>query len=67
MHVYLDQSDFQITTMIQRKLIETYENFTQTLTTNCGNIGNAGLIVEAAYGKINFDFKVNIVPGFLIL
>lgn len=67
--VYLDQSDLQITSMIQRNIYETYQNFSEKLMTDCGksrDAGSSSMVFEAAFGSIDFNFKSSIVPGFLI-
>ena len=67
--VFLDKSDLQITSLIERKLFETYANFSEHLMTDCNKSKKAGgspLVFKAAFGNFNFDFKTTIVPGFLI-
>lgn len=67
--VFLDQSDLQVTTLIRKKLYETYSKFSEHLMTDCGKAkeaANTGITFEAAFGQLDFDFKSTIIPGFLL-
>lgn len=66
--VYLDQSDFQKTSFIKRKLYEALHNFTGSLLSDCGKLKRAGglpIVIEVFFGELSFNLKKSIVPGFL--
>lgn len=68
--VFLDQSDLQVTSLIQRKLYEGYKNFTHRIMSDCGKSMKAGdipIVFEAVFGEINSDLRKTIVPGFLVV
>ncbi|CRK87266.1 CLUMA_CG001068, isoform A [Clunio marinus] len=67
--VFLDQTDLQKTSYIQRKLYETYKNFTEGLMTACKRsrkAGNAPIRFDAAAGELNFDMRGTMIPGYII-
>lgn len=67
--VFLDQTDLQKTSYIQRKLYETYQKFTEKLMSDCGKskkAGNTPILFEAAFGDLNFDLKLTIIPGIIL-
>lgn len=67
--VFLDQTDLQKTTFMQKKLYDTYEKFTGSLMTSCDRAKRAGsipIVFEASFGDMNFDMKTTLVPGFVV-
>jgi hypothetical protein len=66
--VFLDKTNIQKASLIQQKLYETYQNFTENLMISCGKskkAGNTPIVFKAAFGDLSFDFKTTIIPGFL--
>jgi hypothetical protein len=69
LEVFLDRSDLQKTTLVERKLRETFKLFMEELMTDCGyemKVGSIPLSFKALIGKINFDFRGTVVPGLLL-
>lgn len=67
--VFLDQTDLQITSFIQQKLYNSYQNFTESLMVGCDKSkksGNIPIVFEAAFGTLDFDFKITLVSGFIL-
>jgi hypothetical protein len=66
--VYLDQTDFQKSLFIKRKLYEIFQSFSQNLMTKCGNLEAAGrlpITFEGLFGKMDFNFRGTLIPGFI--
>jgi hypothetical protein len=68
--VNLDNTDLQKSSLVERKLFETYESFIEDLMYDCGKSRNAGKLVvstSAIVGKFDFDFKGSLLPGFVLV
>lgn len=66
--VYMDQTDFQKSLFVKRKLYEIYQNFSQDLMTKCGSskaAGNLPISFEGLFGDIDFNFRGTLIPGFV--
>jgi hypothetical protein len=67
--VFLDQTDIQKAAFIRRKLYEAYQKFTESLMVDCGKskkAGNTPIVFEAAFGDLNFDLRLTIIPGIIL-
>jgi hypothetical protein len=68
--VYLDQTDLQKASYIKKQIYDTYQRFITKLMIECGLSEKAGDVVaikfETIFGKLNFDFKLTMVPGFIL-
>lgn len=68
--IHLDQTDLQKASYIQKQLYDTFQRYISKLTQECGLSKKAGDVVaikfEALYGEFNFDFRLTMVPGFIL-
>jgi phosphomevalonate kinase len=67
--VYLDRTELQKTSFIERKLFEAFESFVENVMVDCNRSSKAGKLVvasEALIGSMNFEFKQTMAPGFII-
>lgn len=67
--IFLDQTDLQKTSFIQQKLYDSYQKFTEKLMVACGKskkAGNIPIVFAAAFGDMNFDLKLTILPGIVL-
>lgn len=67
--VFLDQTDLQMASLVRRQIFDTYMRFSESLMRSCGKArkaGNMPIVFEAASGEFDFDFKLTIVPGFML-
>lgn len=67
--VHLDHTDLQKKTLIQRKLLETFEVFIENVMVSCGKARKAGsqpIVFEAVFGVLDFDFRQTAQAGMII-
>lgn len=67
--VFLDKSDMQKSTLVERKIYDAYDKFIEHLMVDCRKSRKAGKSVvtgEAMIGTMNFDFKGSMTPGYII-
>lgn len=67
--VHLDHTDSNFARIMSKKLLETYEKFSEKLMIDCGKArkaGNIPLIFESDFGIIDSDLRITLVPGFII-
>lgn len=67
--VYMDKSDLQKKTLIERKLFEVYDRFVEKVMVDCEysrKVGKSPITFEALYGIFDFSFKTTMISAFLI-
>lgn len=67
--VFLDKSDLQKSSIVERNLFEAYETFIENVMVDCGKSYKAGKRIvhsEAIVGKMNFDFRPTLIPAFVL-
>lgn len=66
--VFLDNTDLQIVTFLQRNLFAAYHRFVESLMADCKKSTKAGsipMVVETYHGNLDDEFKQTMVPGLL--
>jgi hypothetical protein len=69
LQVFLDKSDLQKSSLVERKLLEAFKTFMEESMVNCDHavkVGGAVVSSEALIGMMNFDFKGSVIPGFIL-
>ncbi|CRL04755.1 CLUMA_CG017815, isoform A [Clunio marinus] len=67
--VYLDNTNLQFVTFLQRKLYDAYHDFIGRIMEVCGKpekMGHIPMMFETFHGALDDEFKNSIVPGFLV-
>lgn len=67
--IYLDNTDLQIVTFLQRKIYAAYHTFVEQLMTGCEKSQKAGSVpmtFDTFHGSLDDEMKHSIVPGLLI-
>lgn len=67
--VYLDQTDRQITFILQRKLNNMFQNVMEQIMIDCGKsrrIGSIPIAFETIYGSFDDEMKRSMAPGIFI-
>lgn len=67
--VYMDHTDLQIDTYIQRRLYDIYHIFIESLVTDCDKakkVGNVPIVFETFHGSLSDELRKTFVPGLMI-
>lgn len=67
--VYMDNSDLQIVTFLQRNLYDAYHRFVESLMNDCKKSTKAGsipMVFETYHGSLKDEMKNAMTPGFII-
>lgn len=67
--IFLDNSELQIVTFLQRNLVDVYHSFVESLMHDCKKsrkAGNIPIVVKTFHGRLEDDYKHSMVPGLLI-
>ncbi|XP_070503556.1 ABC transporter G family member 23-like [Chironomus tepperi] len=69
-NVYLDQTNYQIANFIKKSLYESYDKFTEKLTSDCGRNYNTETLpmkIKAMFGKLNDEYRKTMSIGGVIV
>ncbi|KAL7040388.1 hypothetical protein ACKWTF_000371 [Chironomus riparius] len=69
--VYMDQTDLQIQTFLQRRLYDVYKSYSESILSDCRlptNLEGIPIVFEEPiFGSLKSDFQPSMVPAFVIL
>lgn len=68
--ITLDKTDLQKTSQIELKIFRAYQSFMEGLMVACDlskKAGNIPIVYEEFFGKVDFDYRLTIVPGIVLL
>ncbi|XP_070505528.1 ABC transporter G family member 20-like [Chironomus tepperi] len=69
--VYMDRSDLQISTYLERRIYDVYKDYSESILTDCQlpkNLESIPIVFEKPiFGSLQSDFQHSMVPAFVIL
>ncbi|KAG5671813.1 hypothetical protein PVAND_001988 [Polypedilum vanderplanki] len=69
-NIYLDQSSMAVTEFLRRRLVETYQQYSESLMESCGiskKYGNIPINVQALFGTLQDEFQKYMCVGVAVL